>query len=219
MQLRIGPIFTTIVFVTLVGFASMGGSCGSDGGDNGGDEDTASEEAPQDQTSENDFPAGPYGKQIGDTMEDFTLFDCEGNAISLSDFYGQAKAVFINNSAGWCSVCRREATRIEQIYQEYKDDGLVILGPLFETNAYQPSTAAFCRSWRDQYGWTFPTLVDADSYFAPYYPTGASGSLSAPLTILLDENMEIKTIHEGAVPSSVEDSICLLVGRDNCGSK
>jgi peroxiredoxin len=207
MQVRIRPIFTMILFLSVVCLISIGGTCGSDGGNNGGDQDSSQENTES------------YGKQIGDTMADFTLLDCEGNAISLSDFSGQAKAVFINNSAGWCSVCRREATRIEQIYQEYKDEGLVILGPLFETNNYEPASAAFCRAWKGQYGWTFPTLVDDDSYFAPYYPTGASGSLSAPLTILLDENMEIKALHEGAVPSSVEDTICQLVGRTNCGSK
>lgn len=64
----------------------------------------------------NNHPAAP----------DFTLKDLNGNEISLSDYEG--KVLFLNFWATWCPPCRREIPDFIEVYDEYKDQGLEILG-------------------------------------------------------------------------------------------
>ncbi|UCB44252.1 MAG: redoxin domain-containing protein [Dehalococcoidales bacterium] len=68
----------------------------------------------------------PVSPQIGYQAPDFTLVDLDGNTVRLSDFRG--KVVFLNFWATWCPPCRAEMPAIEEVYQEYKDEGVVVVG-------------------------------------------------------------------------------------------
>jgi peroxiredoxin len=57
---------------------------------------------------------------------DFTLKDLNGNDVKLSDYDG--KLVFVNFWATWCPPCRAEIPGFIKMYDQYKDQGLVILG-------------------------------------------------------------------------------------------
>lgn len=71
-------------------------------------------------------PVGrPPAAQIGHPAPDFTLTTLDGEAVSLSDLRGQA--VLINFWATWCGPCRVEMPDIESVYNQYRDDGLVVL--------------------------------------------------------------------------------------------
>ena len=165
---------------------------------------------------EDGYPAGPFGYNVGDTMKNFTMKDCDGNDISLKDYFPNAKAVFINQSAGWCSVCRSEVTRMETMYQDYKEEGLVILQPMYQNDSGAAANAAFCKSWRDQYSLTFPVLVDDQNYFGPYHPNFATGQMATPLNMILDANMRIVYVVEGLMPQSLEGMVCSQLGRTDC---
>lgn len=69
---------------------------------------------------------GP-GPSIDEPAPDFDLTTLEGETVSLSDYKGQP--VWISFWASWCPPCRAENPDIEEMYQKYKDDGLVILAP------------------------------------------------------------------------------------------
>ncbi len=163
----------------------------------------------------NGYPCGPYGTKFGDIVENFTLKDCDGNDVSLKDYFGNVKAVMINQAAGWCSPCRSEAGHLEEIYQKFKDDGFILIQAIFEDNFGNPAGADDCRAWRDEYGLTFPVLVDANNYFGKYHP-GWPTSMATPLNMLLDKNMRIQLVVEGYTPQSIEGNICGLLGRDDC---
>jgi len=174
-----------------------------------GDESEISEEA---ENAENgyDYPPGPYGGEIGDIMADWTLLDCDGKEVSLSDYYGTAAAVLINSSAGWCTYCRRETPKLQEWHTEYAGDGLVILQALFENNAARPADAAFCAGWRDQYELTYPVLVDPEKIFSDYYliPGQTGGT---PLSVVLDADMKIRFKHEGDISDSILERILKLL--------
>ena len=54
------------------------------------------------------------------------MADADGNPIKLDSFLGE-KAVIVNFWATWCPFCLEEMPDLEQTFQEFKDD-LVILG-------------------------------------------------------------------------------------------
>lgn len=63
---------------------------------------------------------------VGSQAPEFTESDPDGNAIALSDFKG--KYVFVNFWASWCGPCRAQNATLVKLYNQYKSDGLEILG-------------------------------------------------------------------------------------------
>ncbi len=58
--------------------------------------------------------------------EDFTLPGLDGKTYSLRQFRG--RVVVINFWASWCKECLQEMPELQALYEEYRDDGLVVLG-------------------------------------------------------------------------------------------
>jgi thiol-disulfide isomerase/thioredoxin len=56
----------------------------------------------------------------------FETLDINGNAERLSDQAG--KVVLVNIWATWCGPCRSEMPKLDQLYRERKDKGLVVFG-------------------------------------------------------------------------------------------
>jgi thiol-disulfide isomerase/thioredoxin len=64
---------------------------------------------------------------IGDVAPDFTINEAGGKSYRLGDLKG--KAVMLQFTASWCSVCRQEMPFIEkEIWNPGKDKGLVVKG-------------------------------------------------------------------------------------------
>ena len=69
------------------------------------------------------------GKSNGssNTAKNFTLVNMSGgDPISLESFSG--KPVILNFWASWCAPCRKEMPFLENIWNKYKNDGLVLIG-------------------------------------------------------------------------------------------
>lgn len=89
------------------------------------------------------------------SIYDFTMDNIQGEPIALSEYKG--KVVLIVNTASKCGFTY-QYDGLEELYQTYKDSGLVVLG--FPANNFlkqEPGTdaeiAEFCRI---NYGVTFP---------------------------------------------------------------
>lgn len=92
--------------------------------------------------------------QQGFLAPDFELKTTEGETIKLSDLRG--KAVLINLWATWCPPCRAEMPIIENVYNEYKGQGFVVLA----VNMTYQDTFSNIAPFIDEYGLTFPILLD-----------------------------------------------------------
>jgi peroxiredoxin len=57
---------------------------------------------------------------------DFKVQDLQGNTLSLADFRG--KIVFLNFWATWCPPCRQEIPDLSDVFNQYKNKGLMIIG-------------------------------------------------------------------------------------------
>ena len=65
--------------------------------------------------------------QIGTQAPNFTLFDKDGNAVSLSDFWGKRVVLYFyprDNTPG----CTRQACAFAGAYKEFEARGVVVIG-------------------------------------------------------------------------------------------
>ena len=66
--------------------------------------------------------------QAGNMFVDFDAANSDGSAAKLSDYVGKGEYVLVDFWASWCGPCKEEIPAIQEIYKNYKDKGLVVLG-------------------------------------------------------------------------------------------
>ena len=101
--------------------------------------------------------------QQGFLAPDFELKTPTGESVELSDLRGQA--VLVNLWATWCPPCRAEMQTIETVYNEYKDQGFVVLAV---NMTYQDNQFDIMPFITEQ-GLTFPVLLDETGDMANAY--------------------------------------------------
>jgi peroxiredoxin len=82
---------------------------------------------------------------------DFTLTELSGKTWTLKEQRG--KVVVLNFWATWCPPCRKEMPDLETLYQQFKDQGLVIL-------AISDEDAGKVKPFVAQQKVTYPILLD-----------------------------------------------------------
>lgn len=101
--------------------------------------------------------------QKGFLAPDFELNTTSGGTVKLSILRGQA--VLVNLWATWCPPCREEMQSIEKVYNEYKEQGLVVLA-VNMTYQDDPQKITPFVAERDL---TFPILLDETGDMANDY--------------------------------------------------
>ena len=81
----------------------------------------------------------------------FETLDGDGE-IRLADYRG--KAVVLNFWASWCEPCKDEAPLLEEAWQRYRDEGLVVLG--IDAQDFRSDAQGFV----ERYGLTYPMAFD-----------------------------------------------------------
>jgi cytochrome c biogenesis protein CcmG/thiol:disulfide interchange protein DsbE len=101
-----------------------------------------------------DVKATPACKADGKANFNFTVKDMNGASVKLADYKG--KVVVVNFWATWCPPCKAELPALIELYDRYKDQGLVILGISGDDD---PETLrAFASEWKINY----PMIVGRD---------------------------------------------------------
>lgn len=71
-------------------------------------------------------------KKVEETSPGYMFKDFEvtyqGKTYKLSDYVGKGHYTLVDFWASWCGPCRREMSTLKEIYNEYKDKGLEVLG-------------------------------------------------------------------------------------------
>jgi peroxiredoxin len=111
---------------------------------------------------------------------DFTLKDLNGSDISLSDYKG--KVLVLNFWATWCPPCRAEIPDFIEVYDEYKNKGLEILG--VSVDQISPDQV---RQFVERNKMNYPVAMATSQFFKDYPPPQA-----IPTTLVIDMDGKIQ---------------------------
>ena len=99
----------------------------------------------------------PGAPQKGQPAPDFALRSLDGQVIRLSELRGHT--VLVNFWATWCGPCRAEMPDLQAVYEQHKDDLVLLAVNVEGTSAEEAQRLA--RDFRDELGLTFPILLDS----------------------------------------------------------
>jgi peroxiredoxin len=135
---------------------------------------------------------------------DFTLATLDGGEMTLSTLRGQV--VVINLWTSWCPPCREEMPAIEQVYGQYKGQGLEVLAVNSTFQDDEQAAAEFVQ----ELGLTFPILLDRDGAVSRRYRLQA-----LPTTFFVDRRGTIRHVVPGGPmrPAFIESKILDLLAE------
>jgi thiol-disulfide isomerase/thioredoxin len=144
---------------------------------------------------------------LGQPYIDIAGTDLNGNPAKISDFAG--KPVMLNFWATWCPPCRVEMPWMEEVYNEFKDQGFVIIavdaGERVPDSAVKDTVTAYIQGT----GLTFPVLLPDD----PYGPQVEYGVYGLPSTYMISPEGKIVDVHRGMYPNraTLRDRVVKLI--------
>ena len=116
---------------------------------------------------------------------DFMLKDLKGREISLSKYSG--KVIFLNFWATWCGPCKAEIPDFIEMYNEYKDKGMEIIG--ISVDKISPKLVL---KFVEKYKINYPIIMGTDKIQKDYEP-----GPYVPTTIIVDQEGKIRHRHIG----------------------
>ena len=133
---------------------------------------------------------------------DFTVYDIDGNAVTLSDFRGQP--VVVNFWASWCGPCKAEMPDLEQAYLDYGDQVQFLIIDLTEGRS---ETVEMASEYIASQGYTFPVYYDTEQSAAQAYAITA-----IPMSCFIDARGTLVSSHVGTISAQelTENILSLL---------
>lgn len=127
--------------------------------------------------------------ETNETAPDFSLSTIDGSTLTLSDYKG--KVVILDFWATWCPPCRKEIPGFIELYDEYKDKGLVIIGVSSED-------INKLKKFSGDNGINYPIAIGNREVAQAY-----GGIQYIPTTFIIDKEGKIVGKHVGFVEKAV----------------
>lgn len=136
----------------------------------------------------------------GDRAPDFELSDQSGAKTQLSDFRGQRVVLYFYPKAD-TPGCTKEACSFRDAYDEFEEQGLVVLG--ISTDSVEELEA-----FAQKYGLPFRLLADPEGEVARTYDSLAPGKKTAERnTYVIDEEGKIAAVYKNVSPEAHAEEI------------
>lgn len=148
-------------------------------------------------------PTPPTRVAQGAPAPDFTLTTLDGEfTLILSQLKGQP--LLINFWASWCIPCRSETPALEQAYQKYQSQGLIILG----INSAEQDTFNEAETFAAEFKVTYPLLWDETDEVLKDYAV-----LGLPTSVFINSEGLVERIYIGEMSDEqIEDFIGEIIG-------
>ena len=125
----------------------------------------------------------------------FKLKAQDGKIFELAKLKG--KVVAVNFWATWCGPCRKEIPGFMEVYKQYKDKGLEIVGVSLDQDGWE-----VVKPYVEQSKMSYPVVVDngelAEAYGVPN---------AIPATYIVDKKGNIAKKHVGFMSKSEFESV------------
>ncbi len=148
-----------------------------------------------------DLAALEVAPRQGALAPDFSLFNLEGEQITLSELRGHP--VMINLWATWCAPCRIEMPHIQDRFERYAGEGFLVLAIDFD------EPADIVADFRDELGLTFDILLDPGAEVQELYR-----NRNYPSTFFVDADGVIQVQHIGLMTEGQLDENLAAIGLE-----
>ncbi len=139
---------------------------------------------------------------IGTIAPDFSLTDLDGNPVRLADHRGSP--VIVNFWASWCGPCVEEFPLLREAAQEHADDGLVVLGIVYQDRSES------ARAFMERNGGSWPAAMDPDERVASAY-----NIFAPPETYFIGRDGRIVARHIGQfTAASLQDKVAAIMDEE-----
>ncbi|MBQ7865236.1 MAG: TlpA family protein disulfide reductase [Clostridia bacterium] len=133
---------------------------------------------------------------------DFTVYDMEGNAVSLSSMQG--KPVVVNFWASWCGPCKSEMPDFQKAYEQH---GEAVHFMIVNMTDGMQETKEKAKAYVDKQGFTFPVYYDTDMDAAMTY-----GVSSIPATYFVAADGSLIARANGAISlATLEKGLSMIM--------
>jgi len=143
-----------------------------------------------------DGSTGGPGSLAGAPAVSYEVKRLDGRSDALARYRGSV--VVMNLWATWCPPCREEMPALEQLYEQNKAKGVVVLG------IDQGESAAAAGAFAREHGVTFPILLDSDQQYGRSY-----AAIGLPTTVIVDRS--------GHVVRGIDGQLTLAQMREAVG--
>ena len=137
--------------------------------------------------------------EVGDHIDDLIGNICgNGSGVWKFSLNENKKVLFISSFATWWKPCQSEAQTIEEIYKQYKDKGVEIIGAGIDWN--QPYS---CKEWAKEFRLSFPILDDSKGrQIYNYFGNGI-----VPYNVVIDRNGRLIYSDSGFIKEDIVNAI------------
>jgi thiol-disulfide isomerase/thioredoxin len=130
----------------------------------------------------------------------FSGITSEGDSLTNESSRFKGKALIVDIMGTWCHNCMDEAPILQQLYEEFRDKGLEVVGLSFEINDDANQAKKNLSLYQKRFGLTFPLLFCGstdDKYVGPALRAQLVNFYAYPTALLIDKKGRVRFIHVG----------------------